>query len=146
MPRVTASRVHYIDMGHRVANHEGKCASLHGHTYGFEFELEAVELDPVGRVVDFGVIKTTLCQWLEDNWDHKLLIWKEDEEFISELKCCPKGSILLNSIAFVPFNPTAENIAMAFTRLIAPNLLPPEVVLTGCKVWETRKCSARYEI
>lgn len=58
------------------------CGRLHGHNYGVRIFVSADELDKVGFVVDFGVLKT-----LVDELDHTHL----------------------NDI--LPFNPTAELIA-----------------------------------
>ena len=134
MSKIYAERYHDICMGHRVVGHEGKCRNLHGHNYRFYFKCEANTLDTLGRVIDFSVIKTTLCQWLEDNFDHKMLIWVEDPlyQHLKEL-----------DDTVIPFskNPTAENIAEYFINSIAPKLLPKEVNLVELRVEETRKCS-----
>ena len=76
---ITATRYHDISCGHRVVGHEGKCQYLHGHNYRIHFTCTAESLDTVGRVIDFSVIKSKLCMWLEDNWDHMFLAWDEDE-------------------------------------------------------------------
>ena len=73
-----AKRYHDISCGHRVFQHESKCAHLHGHNYRVHFTCEAEELDNIGRVIDFSDMKSRLCMWLEDNWDHKTLIWEND--------------------------------------------------------------------
>ena len=73
-----AKRYHDISCGHRVYQHESKCAHLHGHNYRVHFTCEAEELDNIGRVIDFSDMKSRLCMWLEDNWDHKTLIWEND--------------------------------------------------------------------
>ena len=67
MPPFQVTRKHEIQCGHRISGHEGKCRNLHGHAYVFLLTCEADELDPLGRVIDFGVIRSLLCQWLEDN-------------------------------------------------------------------------------
>ena len=72
----TASRYHDISTGHRVHGHENKCKHLHGHNYRVHFHVEGGTLDNIGRVLDFGVIKSALCLWLEDNWDHRFLVFK----------------------------------------------------------------------
>lgn len=134
--RVFAERYHDICAGHRVVGHEGKCRNLHGHNYRMTFKCEAAALDSLGRVVDFSVIKSTLCEWLEREWDHRMLIWAEDP-----WRQAVKG--LDNSVVIVPFNPTAENIGLHLLNVVAPPLLAE----TGCTlveviVQETRKCSA----
>src|SRR4051794_11723126 len=62
------TRKHEIHCGHRVCGHEGKCRNLHGHAYVIHFTCEAEGLDHLGRVIDFGLIKSLLCRWLEDTW------------------------------------------------------------------------------
>src|SRR5690606_2250429 len=73
----SVDRYHDISCGHRVFGHESKCAHLHGHNYRIHFTIEPDnrQLDLIGRVLDFSVIKTRLCEWLEKWWDHKMLIW-----------------------------------------------------------------------
>ena len=137
--KIKATRYHDICMGHRVVGHEGKCRHLHGHNYRFTFHCEAVELDCIGRVIDFSVIKTTLCEWLESHWDHKMMLWKDDPFLLTVCKEDPEGVVI------VPFNPTAENIATHFIENVAPTLLPCNVKLTKLVLEETRKCSVEVD-
>ena len=68
---ITAERYHDISCGHRVVGHENKCKFLHGHNYRFHFKIASASgLDEVGRVMDFGVIKSKLCNWLEVESGH----------------------------------------------------------------------------
>jgi len=138
---IIAERYHDISCGHRVVGHEGKCRFLHGHNYRIHFSLAADALDEIGRVVDFSVIKSRLCMWLEDNFDHKFLIWEQDE-MLNQLQ-----AITAESLVVVPFNPTAENIARYLVEVIAPKQLEElQVKLIACKVEETAKCSASYTL
>lgn len=138
---ITVERYHDISCGHRVVGHESKCKFLHGHNYRFTFTIAADNLDDVGRVLDFGVIKTKLCQWLEDYYDHKFLIWYKDPYLNPMIELTPE------SLVIVPFNPTAENIAQDFLDVKAPFLLRGTgAKLIRCKIEETRKCSATAEI
>lgn len=121
-------------MGHRVVGHEGKCKNLHGHNYRFTFHCYASELDELGRVIDFSCIKSTLCEWLEENWDHKMLLWEEDPDLITIKK-------LDDTVTTLPSNPTAENIGLHLMTEVAPKILPPQVTLEKVVVEETRKCS-----
>jgi 6-pyruvoyltetrahydropterin/6-carboxytetrahydropterin synthase len=153
---ITANRYHDISVGHRVVGHEGKCRHLHGHNYRVHFEVVAPDLDKVGRVLDFGVIKERLCMWLEDNWDHKFLAWEHDELMTSliaiefdkdgfQQRSAEGNQIIEESVIFVPFNPTAENMAAYLVKVIGPLQLEG----TGCElrrvvIEETRKCSCSY--
>ena len=135
-----AKRYHDISCGHRVFQHESKCAHLHGHNYRVHFTCEAEELDNIGRVIDFSDMKSRLCMWLEDHGDHKTLIWGND----------PWAKVLPEidpTIVIVPFNPTAENIAQHLVEVIGPQQLAGTgIKLVHCDVEETRKCSASFRI
>lgn len=138
---ILAERYHDISCGHRVVGHEGKCRFLHGHNYRIHFTVAAEQLDSVGRVVDFSVIKFTLCEWLEEHFDHKFLIWEKDE-LLPQLR-----EIAGDSLVVVPFNPTAEHIAQYLVEHIGPDQLKDYPVrLISCKVEETAKCSATYRL
>lgn len=133
-----AERYHDISIGHSVYGHESKCADLHGHNYRIHFHCAADLLDTVGRVIDFSDIKARLCMWLEDNWDHRMLIWKDDPRLKALLKIDP-------TVVAVPFNPTAENVAEHLVRVVGPKQLEGTgILLKFCRVEETRKCFASY--
>lgn len=154
----TAERYHDISCGHRVHNHESKCRHLHGHNYRIHFVCKAESLDDIGRVIDFGDIKARLCMWVEDNWDHKFLAWEDDpvmnaiedaiqhhhkEGLIDEDEANP----VYQSLVWVPFNPTAENMAQHLVEVVGPRQLKGTgIVLTHCRIEETRKCTASYSL
>lgn len=169
----TVIRSHEICAGHRVVGHESKCRHLHGHNYKFHFKVapkhgcgkvvtrgKLVEdgLDNVGRVIDFSVVKTTLCQWLEDNWDHKFLHWEHDSvinslivvastEFARENNLVKDEDYdpFVDSLVALPFNPTAENLAAYMVEVIGPQLLDQYgVELVECTIEETSKCHVNY--
>jgi 6-pyruvoyltetrahydropterin/6-carboxytetrahydropterin synthase len=172
---IKVSRYHDFSCGHRVHGHESKCAYLHGHNYRATFvcapapsyvavtrigsaQSEAVAipgtLDSIGRVLDFSVIKARLCEWLEVHWDHRFLAWEEDT-VVRELvpACAPGGKMspafetLLHSIVWVPFNPTAENMAQYLLNIVAPRQLAGTGVECASVILEeTRKCSATATI
>lgn len=138
---IIATRFHDFSAGHRVMGHESKCRFLHGHNYRVHFTVRGVELDNLGRVMDFGAIKTTLCAWLEEQWDHRLIMWEKDPLAQDIYKIDPY------SLALVPFNPTAENMAQYLLRVVGPrHLAGGGVELVRVQVDETRKCSATAEL
>lgn len=139
---ISATRFHDFSAGHRVVGHEGKCIHFHGHNYRAHFTVVATgttPLDDCGRVLDFSVINTHLCHWLEDNWDHKMILW-EDDPFSKMLDRWDSFGVCI-----VPFNPTAENMAKHLVEVVGP----AQLRLTRCELVtvtmeETRKCSATY--
>lgn len=146
----TAIRYHDISCGHRVAGHENKCAYLHGHNYRIWFYARG-DLDAIGRVIDFSVLKSTLCEWLETHWDHKFIAWDQDGVMRMVDRALAATDLLAQkqalSICWVPFNPTAENISDYLLTTIAPSLLKGTgVTVTKVFVEETRKCHASAEL
>lgn len=153
----TAERYHDISTGHRVVGHENKCRHLHGHNYRIHFVCQAQEgvesLDKVGRVIDFGVIKEKLCMWVENNWDHKFLAWENDTMMQTLQRLSERSDemtqeddkMFYESLVFVPFNPTAENMAQHLVQIVGPlQLAGTGVTLVSVRIEETAKCSASF--
>lgn len=135
-------RYHDISCGHRVFGHEGKCRFLHGHNYRVHFrcvsEGDNHFLDDVGRVVDFGIIKSTICMWLEHNWDHRFLMWEGDPEL-------PHMKSIDPTVVATPFNPTAENMARYLVDDVGPEMFAGYgILLESVTIEETAKCSASF--
>jgi 6-pyruvoyltetrahydropterin/6-carboxytetrahydropterin synthase len=139
MAFLTAQRYHDFSYGHRVVGHESKCANLHGHNGRVTFFCEADALDSVGRVIDFSVIKEKLCMWVEDNWDHKMLVFYQDPMALTLQELDP-------TVVVLPFNPTAENLALYLLEVVGPRELKGTgVELVNVIFEETRKCSVTVE-
>lgn len=140
----SVTRIHDFCAGHRVFGHEGKCAHLHGHCYRVhltcEPESESDMLDGLGRVIDFGVIKRLMCEWLEREWDHRFLVWEQDPDAKALRR-------IDSAVVIVPFNPTAENMAAHLVREVGPLVFAGTgVVLSKVVIEETRKCSASFTL
>lgn len=61
---------------HKADSH---CRFLHGYALAFRFVFEANELDERHWVVDFGSLKS-LKGWLEDTFDHKVIVAEDDPQ------------------------------------------------------------------
>lgn len=127
--------------GHRVLNHESKCANAHGHNYIAWFYAEmdsaALQLDAIGRVIDFSVLKVAIGDWIDINWDHTFLINEKDIELIS----C-RHILAKNKPVFIcTFNPTAEEMARFLLEKICPMVLAGSgVKVTKIELFETENC------
>lgn len=106
-----------FDAAHRVIGHENKCKYLHGHRYVLEITASANELDDLGRVVDFGELKSVMKAWIDDNLDHNVILYEKDLELGSFISQCTGQNIY-----FLDSNPTAENIALHLKIDIIPKL------------------------
>jgi len=128
--------------GHRLLGHEGRCAYLHGHNYRVDVEVEpaagGTEVDDVGRVVDFALIKRRLLGWLDDNWDHAFILWEEDATALAAVRRAEPTKYFL-----LPWNPTAENMARYLLEAVAPHVLD-DLGVVACRVavWETDESCA----
>lgn len=136
---LTVTRLLEFDAAHRVMNHESKCATLHGHRYKVEIEATADELDKVGRIIDFSVIKNTIGAWIDERWDHTTIVCRDDEQTVHALHAMPK----FKEPFLTDWNPTAENMANFILRVVAPSCLHQTgVKVIRVRVWETPNCFA----
>lgn len=109
-----------IASAHYLRGYEGKCKNLHGHTWKIEIYLQSHQLDAIGMVADFAILKKQLKEFLM-SVDH----------------------VCLNDLPFFKdVNPTTENLAkyiyQNFGRVIAP------LKLSKIQVWESDLCSVTY--
>lgn len=135
--------------GHRIVNHESKCRHLHGHNAVVHVTAVADQLDELGRVVDFSVLKTRIGKWIDDNWDHGMILWNKDEAGI--------GSVLafnrqeqervgdphwVTKVYLLPENPTAENLAAHLMDRCKELMAGTGARVVSIRFEETENCSA----
>lgn len=131
--------------GHRLLGHEGKCANLHGHNYVAQFYVTGNETDELGRVVDFSVINKLFKGWIDEHWDHGVLLWDEDQEAVKAV-----SMMETNRLFCMPYNPTAENMAKYLLCEVAPSLVKQiegyDVTVTKVVIWETENSAAMVSL
>lgn len=132
----TIVRRYHFCAGHRLFGHEGKCAGVHGHNYIVEFHAVGQDLDAVGRVIDFGVLKEKLGGWIDEHWDHGFICYSGDEMVREAL-----SSIAGQKLFLIDVNPTAENLASYLLEVVGPMQLEGTgVKLARVVLWETSNC------
>jgi 6-pyruvoyltetrahydropterin/6-carboxytetrahydropterin synthase len=123
----------YFSYGHRLMNHAGKCRFLHGHNAKVTIKVAAEYLDQSGMVMDFSDLKTVVKGFLDEEFDHQMLLHKDD----------PAVEILQSvgeHVRLLDVHPTAESLAkLIFDHMASKNIKPLEVI-----VWETESCFASY--
>ena len=145
-----------FDAGHRVLRHESKCKHLHGHRYVVLLHVQCSreEMDALGRVIDFGVVKDLMGRWIDTNLDHNMILHPEDplleDQDLDGNSICGKD-FAKKLVGRTPFimpaempNPTAENIAQVIldeARRQIHSLTAIKVV--GIELYETPNCSVR---
>lgn len=114
-----------FEAAHLIRGYDGKCARLHGHNWTVEVLVRGEELDKLGMLIDFKIVKAELKKIL-DEFDHR---------FLNELETFEKE------------NPTAENLARkVFERLVLSEIFNGSAKLYGVKVYESpNSCVTYYE-
>lgn len=130
--RITVAKRISFSAGHRLMGHEGRCANIHGHNYLAEFHVTGDELDSVGRIVDFSVLEQRLGSWIEDNWSHACVLYREDDEARKALSMVESQKLYL-----LDANPSVENMALHLLQDICPAQLSDlPVRVTKIVLWE----------
>lgn len=135
---------HEISVAHRLVGHAGGCGRLHGHNYLIQTDISTDKLDDMGMVLDFAIVKDTCDCWLDQQWDHRLLIYSNDPLVVRDPAVM--RALAENGMVIVPFNPTAENMAFyltqKFSRLLATATMRDLTV--AVTVQETSKGRATF--
>lgn len=112
-----------FEAAHFIRGYDGKCARLHGHNWTVEAVVRGRELDELGMLVDFKILKAELNKVLDD-FDHSFL--NESETFKQD-------------------NPTAENLARKiFDKLSASEIFGSSIKLHAVKVHESPNSCVTY--
>ena len=107
---------------HRLEEYGGKCEALHGHNWLVEVGVEGPELDEIGLLLDFKVLKRTVGE-LMDELDHTLL---NEHPFFAE------------------HNPTSERIARWIFDGTVARVGDPRLRVSFVRVWESEDSAATY--
>ena len=105
---------------HRLINHPGECANIHGHNWTVQVTVGSEEVDENGMVVDLVELKNTIDDCV-DQFDHKVI----------------------NDVPpFDSINPTSENIAKYLFDFISEKI---KVKVSSVRVSEVEDYSVIYE-
>lgn len=140
----SCSRKIHFCYGHRVMNHESKCATLHGHNGVIWIHATPIQgLDQLGRVVDFSVLKEKVGQWVDHSWDHTMILFKDDTQTIELVKKAPQ----FKELFVLDKNPTAENLAHHLLWQVCPTVLKGHgIIVYKITFWETENCLAEQSL
>ena len=129
----------FFDAAHRLSNYEGKCKRIHGHTYKVIVEISANSLNDWGAIMDFGDLKKMMNTYIDEVYDHKLLLFDKDpvNEQISETLPTDGG------VYWMTANPTAENIAADIYASLKA-IIKDDTYLEKVTVYETPTNAASY--
>jgi len=137
-----------FDTAHRLLGYDGKCKHIHGHHYVAEVTVSGKVLDHNYMLIDFKDLKELVGTWIDDNWDHNLLICNHDPLW---------QDMPANNMGRDPFNtgkelPTAEVMArLLYQRVVDvassrqhPSSPWKHLCVTNVRIYETPDCWADY--
>ncbi|MDR2560273.1 MAG: 6-carboxytetrahydropterin synthase [Holophagales bacterium] len=155
----------FISFAHHIRGHSGPCISLHGHTWKFEVELCASELDGEGFVVDFGQLRKKVLTPCHALLDHSLAMgedtWAKNKDFLAPIgadlvgsridaSCGETQNTLLGQlngarnefpggikVAVFPFNPTSERLAEWLHGVASAQMEDGRVKIAAARVFES---------
>ena len=107
---------------HLLADIGGKCEALHGHNFKVEITVAAGQLNHIGILVDFRLLKKMLGEVLEA-LDHKHINALTD---------------------FAGVNPSAENIAKYIFEKMDARVKTAGVDMVRVKIWESENAAVTY--
>jgi 6-pyruvoyltetrahydropterin/6-carboxytetrahydropterin synthase len=109
---------------HALRNKDGICEPLHGHNWRIEVHVCGTQLDEYGTLVDFGQLKLTTEQ----------IVQQMDHQFLNELP------------QFDKTNPSSENIARHVLELVANHINRPYRQVYKVCAWESANAGASYQV
>ncbi len=131
-------------MAHMLANHDGKCRNIHGHTYKMQVEIARKEGGLInapgktdhGMVLEFNDVKKVINEIIVDKLDHAFLYWTDstdpmEHEIAVILKKYNRKLVEIN------YRPTAEEMALSFKREIDEHIERFGVYVSSLIVWES---------
>lgn len=139
---ITCTRRLEWDAMHRIPLHESKCSAFHGHRYAAEITCKAPDLDALGRVIDFGVVKELVGGWIDAHWDHTAILMRGDPE---AAPIAEANERLGRPVYWLDRHPTAENIVVELVRVAQELLAGSGVDVVRIRMWETPNGSAEWE-
>ncbi len=130
-----------FDAAHRIMDHAGKCAWLHGHTYRLRITVEAEGLDPLGMVMDFDDLKALAEKHLLVRWDHATFLRADDPLVPAIVRVQAEAP---QRVVTFRQNPTVEVLAQTAAETLIP-ALPAGIRLARLAIWESPTCSSEVE-
>lgn len=140
---IRISKVFRFETAHALWGYDGKCASIHGHSYVLTVSVTgpiiADESHPkYGMIIDFGGLKSIVHPEVVDVYDHCLLVRNNTPHAgYAEVETGFK------KIWLTDFQPTCENMLIDIVKRLLQHL-PAHIELKYVKLQETESCYAEW--
>lgn len=131
--------------GHRLLLHKGKCNYYHGHNYLATIGIGSFDLDANDMVMDFADIKNPIKKWIDENWDHNMILNPNDPMLKHNLQVQPNRSFYAMPHKNQAYEPTAENMAKVLYDVVDEILeIDRGEFSLQISIRETPNCSVSY--
>jgi len=128
---ISTKRIGPISTGHRQWRDEGHCKWVHGYGRYVKFTFACNALDDKMWCMDFGDLKW-VKKWLEDQWDHRLLLASDDPLLPEFRKLHDLGALNMNVMNVAEgHGPGIE----ASCKFVFDNINPEILRITDNRVW-----------
>lgn len=117
------------------------CRFFHGYALSFKFEFVATHLDDNNWVVDFGSLKE-LRQKLEQKFDHRMVVAKDDPEYETIMELEKKGLAQTTTLEHVGCEAFAFEAFLLAKQVVFA--LAPRVHVLSCECREHGANSAIF--
>lgn len=122
---------------------DSHCAHVHGYALSVKLEFEAKVLDHRNWVIDFGGLKE-IKGWLQDQFDHRLLVARDDPHLPLFMEMDKSGVANVNVVGAVGCEAFAERIYQYVNQWLLQEQHSGRVKLTSVEVREHGANSAIY--
>tara|TARA_B100000963_G_scaffold361781_1_gene399478 strand:- start:1398 stop:1862 length:465 start_codon:yes stop_codon:yes gene_type:complete len=146
MPKYFSTKTYGHNIGlsacFRQPNAHSHCKFLHGYSLQFKFTFGCEHLDERNWVVDFGGLKP-LKAWLEDSFDHKIVLDQTDPHMDTFKDLEEKGLAELTVLDGVGVEKFAEH-ACKFADKLVKDMTDNRCFVVSCECAEHGANSAIY--
>lgn len=135
-------------MAHMLANYNGECKNIHGHTYILQvtvFKNLDLKCENSDMIIDFGVLNKIIKEKILDVCDHSFACWKNSTEKL-ELKFSKLLKENGKKIVEFNFRPTAEMMSKSFFYILQEALKEYNIEIKSVKLWETPTNMVEYTL
>ena len=146
---ISINRTENFEIAHNLFPYDGKCYSLHGHSYKVTVEITGPQVEPLNMVIDFNILKQVMKDVIPDHayiYDTRLLENHEVGNIIPELIPLLKKHGM-NTVGY-PCTTTCENLvslwADAVNRELAEKYHLYDVYVNKLTANETQNSQAVY--
>ncbi len=137
-----------VSAAHRlIKNYQGKCRNLHGHNYVIFLTFNCNTLDENDFVIDFSLVKKHCNAWLENHWDHSIIVSSDDQALLDfAIKEKQKHYVIPDGK-----NTTVEVLCQHLYEQLSEQVIytlqscAQTVTLSHVEIWETPTALAHYQ-